>query len=405
MKKLSFVIIVIIVISSLIAIKVLTAPEEVVEKEQQPIPIEVNVLERQVYERQLEYVGAVGTTSVQSLSFKSGGKIEGIYVEVGDRVTPETLLARLDTTDMAYDLEAATSSMNGAWAQYALAKRGATDKEKEQARLTMEQARQGYEFQEETLEEYSALLEAGAVSQKEYDQLSLQTEMARIDYENAQIQYEKALEGADQETLNLYYSQYDQAKTNVAYKASLIDDANLYATMSGTVVDVAYEANTLIGSGYPVVSIRSNQQEIIIGVTDEDYHEIQVDNEVTIKTGTSTYKGKVSRKADVPDADTHLYEVAILSLSSDALIMGQIVDCQITTGQQSGILVPIDAVIVNGETYVYVLEKDKASKRVVTIEYLLENQVVLSGIDEGEALITNNIKKVHEGTPVRVVEE
>ncbi len=405
MKKLTMVIIGIIIVGSLVAIKVLTAPEEVVEKEQQPIPVQVSILQPETYDVTLNYVGAVGTSSIQSLSFKSGGKIKEVYVDVGDKVTTETLLAQLDTTDMTYDLNAAKSSMNGAWAQYALAKKGATAKEKEQARLTMEKAKESYEFQEETLSEYNALLEAGAISQKEYDQLNLQTELADMDYQNAKLQYEKAQEGADQETLNLYYSQYAQAKTNVAYKESLIQDADLYATMNGTVVDVAYEPNTLISAGYPIVSIRSEQQEIILGVTDEDYSLIQRDNPVMMIANGGTYKGTITRMADVPDPDTHLYEVAVLIETTDKLLVGEIVDCQIITGQQAGILVPIEAVIVNGETYVYVMKDNKATKRVVTIESLLDDQVVLSGIEEVEALIVNNIKKVHEGTPVVLVEE
>lgn len=405
MKKLTMAIIILIIVGSLVAIKVLTAPEQVVEKEQQPIPVEVEVLQTKTYDVALNYVGAVGTSSIQSLSFKSGGKLEDVYVEVGDKVTTETLLARLDTTDMTYDLKAAKSNMNGAWAQYALAKKGASDKEKEQARLTMEKAKEGYEFQEETLSEYGTLLEAGAISQKEYDQLNLQTELADIDYQNAQLQYEKAKDGADKETLNLYYSQYAQAKTNVAYKESLIQDADLYATMNGTVVDVAYEPNTLVSAGYPIVSIRSEQQEIVLGVTDEDYNQIQPEDSVMMVANGVTYKGSITRMADVPDADTHLYEVAVLSETTDKLLIGEIVDCRIITGQQSGILVPIDAVIVNGETYVYVMEDQLAKKRIVTIEHLLDDQVVLSGIEEGEALIVNNIKKVHEGTPVVLVEE
>lgn len=219
------------------------------------IPVKVQIIKQQEYEEKLSYVGAVTSDSIQTLGFKSPGKIEEIMVEVGDQVDEDTLLVRLSTDDLAFDVRASESTLAAAKAQYNLAVKGTSSEDIEVAKLMMDKAAKVSDFKKATLDEITQLSLDGVISNKELEGTKLEADIAHIDYANAKTLYNKALGGLKQEEIDVYFSQYEQAKVNHEYKQSLMTDTQLYATTKGTVVDILYEENELVPLGYPVIEL------------------------------------------------------------------------------------------------------------------------------------------------------
>ncbi|MDF1616759.1 efflux RND transporter periplasmic adaptor subunit [Petrocella sp. FN5] len=407
-KKITKVLIVFAVIASIIAIIVVqrnqTKLKKMVEETESIIPVTIMPIEITIYEEVLSYIGAVQSDGIQSLSFKSPGKIKTIHVKEGDLIEAGETLITLDTVDITYELDGARQAMEGAYAQYQLAKKGPTPQEVEQAGLALKKAKEVYDFKLNTLGEMKLLYDEGILSKKDYDQVVLDTTMAQNDYETANQAYITVMEGTDPSLLDLYYSRYQQAKIMYDQKAALIEDASLISSITGTVVSLPYEVNTLVPAGQPVIHIRKDGAVVALGITQEDYAKIELGDNVRILKNTKTMDGVVSRKSNIPDLTTHLYQLEV-SLNEQDFLMGEIVECEIIVGQKEGILIPIESVIVDGETYVYIQVVHEARRKNIIIEEILDDHIMVSGLDVGDALILQNIKKIKDGTIISVVNE
>jgi HlyD family secretion protein len=379
--------------------------ENINEEQELSIPVEVMMVEKAQYDETLNYIGSITADHIQSLSFKSPGKILGINVQQGDYVEQGDILMQLDTSDLLFEIEAAQKAMEAAYAQYQLSAKGSSSQELEQARLMVDKAQEVYSFQETTLKEYERLYSEGVISNKEYEQAVLEANVALNDLNTAKQAYDSAIEGADDELLQLYYSQYEQAKISYNHKQTLLEDAVLTSTISGTIIELPYEENTMIPAGQPVVHIRRDGANISIGVTSEDYEKIHVEDPVFVKDDSDRMReGIVLRKNNIPDQATHLYDVEVY-LEEEDILIGKIVECRIIIGQKEGIMIPIQSAIVNGETYVYIYEGGQAWRRPVDIQSILDDQIIVTGLNDGDSLIISNIKKVNEGKAVSIIGE
>jgi len=407
-KKFTKVLIVFAVIASIIGIIVVqrnqTKLQKMVEETESIIPVTVMPIEITLYEEVLSYIGAVQTDGVHSLSFKSPGKIKTLQVKEGDVVKTGQVLATLDTVDITYELDGARQAMEGAYAQYQLAQKGATPQEIQQARLAVEKAKEVYDFKVTTSGEMKQLYDEGILSKKEYDLVILDTTMAQKDYETANQIYIKIIEGTDPSLLDLYYSNYEQAKTMYEHKESLIQDASLTASINGTVISLPYEINTMIPAGQPVVHIRKDGSVVALGITQKDYPKIEVGDNVRVQRHEKHINGLVSRKSNIPDITTHLYQLEV-SIDEAHLLMGEIVECEIVLGQKEGIIIPIESVIVDEETYVYVQVENRARRKKIIIDKIIDDKIIITGLDVGDALILENIKKINDGTIISVINE
>ncbi len=216
--------------------------------------------------------------------------------------------------------------------------------------------------------------------------------------------YETATNGADKELIEIYYRQYEQAKTQYEYVETIINDATLVSTIRGTIVEIPFEENTRIASGTPVIHIRQEGSNVVIGVTDSDFGKIEMNQEVYVHGNNRMMEGKVLRKKNIPDPSTHLYTVEIYLEEKDTLI-GEIVECDIMIGTEEAIKIPMQAIIVQDESYVYVYESGQAHRRTVQVEGFKDNYVVIKGLSEGEKLIIQNVKHMNDGKNVVLVQE
>ncbi len=153
-----------------------------------------------------------------------------------------------------------------------------------------------------------------------------------------------------------------------------------------------------------MIHIRQEGSNVVIGVTDSDFGKIELNQEVYVHGNNRMMEGKVLRKKSIPDPSTHLYTVEIYLEEKDTLI-GEIVECEITIGTEEAIKIPMQAIVVQDESYVYVYESGQARRRTVQVEGFKDNYVVIKGLSEGEKLIVQNVKHMSDGKNVALVRE
>ena len=92
------------------------------------------------YPLTLEYMGIVDTEDTRSSAFKTGGKIEEIYIKQGQQINKGDKLIRLNEEDLRSTVSVAKAQYEMAQTQYNMVMKGATEEEINQAKISIEMA-------------------------------------------------------------------------------------------------------------------------------------------------------------------------------------------------------------------------------------------------------------------------
>ena len=365
-------------------------------------PVAVKKLVMTDYDVSLNYVGKVESSSLRKLSFKSTGKVESVGVTVGDHVHAGDLLMTLDQEDLIFAKNVAENQMNVALAQYEKVLKGTSSEDLKNAKSNVDKAQEIYNEAQKQLDNGKVLYESGGISKDALDQLTLNLTLQAKSLDQAEQLYQKAKRGAEPEDVAMAQANYLMTKTDFESKQSLLENASLNAPISGTVVSVMYETDETVPAGYPVVVIREDSQIIKIGVTGESLKKIKLGQEFLCTD--LALKGSITRLTEVPDASTHLYEIEATLKNSDLLI-GEIVKCQILIGEASGVIIPIESILNDGEDFVYLYKEGYVTRQVVHKSEIIGNQILVNGLNAGDALIFKNINQLKDGERVRLGEQ
>ena len=121
------------------------------------------------------------------------------------------------------------------------------------------------------------------------------------------------------------------------------------------------------------------------------------------------FEGAVSRVHPSLDPATRTGKVDVLLSPEGVLLPGMYARVTIGTGVRQGFALPLESVgglAGTGESVCYVIEEGKAKLRKITVGAEQQNFVeVLSGLSQGEAVISARSEKIRDGVAVKVVEK
>ncbi len=212
-------------------------------------PTPTPVLEAEEFNRVVSATGEVVPARWAQLSFKIGGYLDELAVEEGDRVEVGQVLARLETDDLALQVQQAQAALAVSQASLAQLKAGARPEEIAAARQAVAAAQAGVSTARANLASAQAelaRLEAGPkpeeltaaraamdkaavalqLAQSEYDKIAWQRgigatqqavalQQASDDYEAAKANYEALLRGATAEELAIARAAVEAARAQV----------------------------------------------------------------------------------------------------------------------------------------------------------------------------------------------
>ncbi|MER9666725.1 efflux RND transporter periplasmic adaptor subunit [Mesorhizobium sp. M0185] len=235
-------------------------------------PVKVVEITKASDTRQLSYSGSVRARTEMNLGFRINGKITERLVDIGDRVKPGDVLARIDPTDYELSVRSAQASLDAA------------DRQVETVELTRKRA----------------------------EQLYAKNFAPKSQLEQATLSYNQAVATRDSAR-----SQLAQAQNQVRY-------TDLKADKNGIVTSVAADVGQVVGSGTPVVTVAiDGEKEVLIAVPETDIAEFKPGK--TVKAGfwsdeALTLDGKVREVAGSADPQSRTFAVRV-SLPNDSRVL------------------------------------------------------------------------------------
>ncbi len=313
----------------------------------------------------LSYIGTVNSKDMIKYSFKSAEKLGSVFVEKGDEVKKGDKLAQLNMQDLNFQLSAAKSNLDA-------------------AQLNIKKAGDALSYDKDLFKKMDNLYTEGSISKDQYDQVKLKMDTSSTTYNQAKTQYEAA-------------------KTDYEHKLSLVDDATIYASQDGSVVEISFEEGERVPKETTVVITRSVSQIVNAGIAQRDLKKIGLGTEATIDVDGEKAKGIVTNIAEAPDEATRTYNAEV-TVEDKSFRLGSIAKIEFNIGKESGVWIPISAIMSDGEDYVYIVEEDRAFKRIVELEKLYEDTVMVKGINPGELLVISGMKNLNDGSKTSISE-
>lgn len=326
--------------------------------------VDVFKVRRQKVSEQLSYTGVIEARNKTAINPEIGGRIAKIYVESGDRVRKDQLLAELDTRSIRLQLEQAEAAQAVAQASFNDAARN--------------------------MERMERLKKENAVSDQQYEQIRLAHESAE-----AQLKQARAAVNLTRYSLDVSIMKAPYAGIIAARSAEVGDVVNPmmggYAAGSGvlTLMDFAQVKIRIEASHDDVVRIRRGQPAYLQVSAYPDRH---FEGRVTLVNPTAdpaTKKFLVEVRIDNPDLVLRPNTFGDISLE--------------VSSHEDTLSVPQMAVLEN--SYVFVLEENKAVRRAVTVGLQDVDYVeILEGLSEDDTVIVEGNYGLEDGAEVEVRE-
>jgi multidrug efflux system membrane fusion protein len=335
-----------------------------------PRPVRYSSVESIGGSRVRVFSGSAVASVETRLSFRVGGTIERLTVDLGDYVRAGALIASLDPADYQLQVERAQASLAQADAQL-----------------------KNYEAD---FRRVRGLYERDNASQDDYDAARAGVESARAN-------------------LRAIQKQIEQARLQVSY-------CNLYAPMAGQVAVVDVEVNENVSSGRTIVMVNAAATpEVEIGIPELLIGEINRGAIVQKVTFTAMpdrqSSGVVTEIAPTSSEGMTTYPVRVrLTAGADGVRPGMAAEVEILVSSgigQARLVVPPHSVAEDRQgRFVWVVEPIGQGEAVVSRRTVDTGSLVaagqtsalevVSGLDEGEFVVTAGVNVLEEGQRVRI---
>ena len=328
--------------------------------------------------------GQVSAGSESTIMISSPAKCTAVYFSAGDQVAAGEILCTLELG----------SALSGYHA----------------ARISYQSAVQSYQDQKVILDKQvqlaadnvsntKALFEIGAASQLEVDQAELNYQTAAAGRTATLAQLEAGIQNARSGV-----EQLDMALENVD------PSGNVIAPVAGTLVTMNATENQFISNSMPLAVIDgAEQMKVAVSVSETLVPKLSIGDEadVTVSAADRTFSAVIRSVERAANFQTKLYTVTLtVPAEVDGLLSGMFADVTFRTDvSQNTLVVPTEAILTSGETqYVFVVE-DNTAKYLEVVTGLTGSGVteVVSGLAEGQQLVTVGQAYLHDGDAVRVV--
>lgn len=349
----------------------------------------------------LKYVGTINSDSFKKYSFKSGGKLKSVYVQLGQSVAEGDVLLELDKSDLKIQADAAKNQADAAYAQYEKALSGAQDEDISAAKIDVEKSQAAYDYALLAFNDAKILFEEGAVSKSSFEEAQLGLSIAQKELEQSKEVLNKTIAGTRREDIASAKSQYEMSYKNYEAALKLYEEATIKSDVKGYVADILYKEGELLPAGYPAILVQSENQVAYVGLTQEDVEMVRIGTLAKITVNNETYSGKITKINQTPDEATMTFSAEISINTDKKFYIGSLADVQLITGKTQGIYLKIPYILNDGENYVYIMEEGKSIRKNIEVLYIVDDKALVSGLSDNDQLIINGTDNLKNGSPVK----
>lgn len=190
----------------------------------------------------------------------TGGKVAKVCVKEGDTVAAGDVIAIMDSDTLLAKKQQAEASIKAYQGQLKAAQATYQKALNGATEETLAQAKAAYDLAEATYNRMQVMLEAEAISQSDFDQVATQYEVAKQQYLAAQKGAEPEDIAAAAASVEAYQGQLEAAQGALAEVESYLEETNLTAPTGGTVTTVNVSDGELVSTGLPIAVITSTDK-------------------------------------------------------------------------------------------------------------------------------------------------
>lgn len=297
------------------------------------------------------------------------GKVEKIYVSVGDRVQKDDVLFVMDKDDIS-------KQVNQAYTAYEASKAG------------YDVSAAQIQTAKDNFERTKKLYEEGAVTETVYEQAKL---------------------AASDESLEAAKMGVEQAKVAYENAASMLENAEVKAPISGVVSSIGIvEGEYASSSNPPITIVDSDSITIEFGVPSNMVNKIKKGDKVTAEINAAEYKEEAVINSISSSADlmTNLYNVDIIIDNDGTIKPGMFAKIYLDTDRiENTLAVRTEAVKEREDKkYVFVANGDVTVEKEVSTGLDTGTYIeIKSGLTEGDKVIVKGQDYISDGSKIKVV--
>ncbi|MBD3168602.1 MAG: efflux RND transporter periplasmic adaptor subunit [candidate division Zixibacteria bacterium] len=314
------------------------------------------------------FSGVTQSGQESKLSFKVGGTVENVYVKVGDKVYRGQPLISLDSDDYQLQVQEAEASLQQAKAQ------------ERQATANYERVRQLYENRNASRNDLDAARAAYESAKAQVDAINKRLELARLQ----------------------------------------VDYTELTAPVSGAIAAVDVEVNENVRTGQTVAVLTSGSRaEVHVSIPERLISDIREGDKVTVTfdaIGEEKFTATVSEVGIALTGVATTYPVTVvLDKADERIFSGMVAEVSFifqSSDRSDRFYVPSVAVGEDRQgRYLFVVNPieseegfGKVERRNVAIGELTEDGLeVLTGLEDGDLLVTAGVTQIEDGQKVRIL--
>ena len=346
--------------------------------------------------------GNIGVSQDASLAFGTGGKVDEVYVEEGDKVSEGDVLAKLDTSVLELALAQAELTLSTAEYNLDKAQQIYTRPDLNAARAAVSNARSYLHYAELML-----ATEANSLEQIEFWENEVY--QAEVNLASAEQRLEEMQAGGEAEEVKLRRLEVEAARKTLEQAQKELDEATITAPFDGVVGAIYVEEGDVIppptmAPTVVIYLITPASMELKAEVDEIDIPDVEPGQSAIIEVDAlpeEQFEGTVTLISPVPiiEAGLVLYEVKIsFTVPLDSKVrVGMSATADIIVQQRENtLLVPERAIERDseGNPMVWVkLDGQIEERPVVTgISDGLQTEI-LDGLDEGEIIVVEKQAK------------
>lgn len=300
----------------------------------------------------LSLAGNIEANNDAAISSKSGGKISKVLVENGSQVSAGQALALLETTDLNNSLESSQATLD-------------------KAQATLDSMQVNYD-------RIKSLYNEGAVSKKDFDDITTSLQVAENDVRSA--------------------------AAAVSSAKNAINDATITAPISGYVHDRNVIIGQVVTGGQTLMSVGDlSSVYVTVNVPQQDLSKIKQGLSADILVDAfkdEKFSGTVAVVNPSIDVSARVFQVKI-KINNDKVLLkpGMFAKVEIKIGAPKKVTaVPMNSITgIQGLYFAFVVEGDKVIRKQVEIGQMIGQSIeIKSGLSVGQKIAVTNVNSLKD---------
>lgn len=346
------------------------------------------------------------------ISSQISAPIARFYVQRGSRVRQGELLARLDNRNLKAALLDNQGNYESAQAQYQTATKATVPEDIQRATLNLSQAKATLALNQQIVKSRKILFAEGAIPGRDLDTAQAALVQAQDNFELAQQHSRAVQEGAGAAAFKNAEGQLESAKGKYIGAEAQLQYSEIRSPISGVVTERPLYAGETVAAGAPVLTVMDTSSLLAkVHLTQPQIQQLKVGDpaSVTVPGIENPISGEVTLISPALDPGSTTVEVWVRLSNLDGRLKPGTTVHLLLAGRTvpHALVVPTESLVTTpaGKKAVMIVNTDGLAHMKEVSVGIQDNGLVqiLSGISDGDRVITEGAYGLDDGTKVKVM--